>query len=361
MSEDWRNKINLNDKIWEEKQEKAQKLWDAQLWSEYFRVSYITFEIKLESLYLHENRKTFPVDMDLLVFLREIQGKYPSFIFDETHVHKWRVLRNEIAHRDKEIDQVAASQAKQYFDQMNSSLDELLEKYISPKIEYEGVEMVKSDYELLQQIQNLTGTKVPHYSETDFQSLYGFSEQDGFLTTLAIDDREMKGNLEELPRPELIDKIYIHGTNFLKISDWLRKIVTPNNLRRSTGIRIIVVEGEKWSQNVRGEVFTRYCSIRQMSMENALETEEIFRDRKARVIQSMILDASHKYARIYLEELAELMKMDLNTRILYQVKTPGGHATNRLFIMDIIEEMLNKEEIKGIFFNSTSAVVFTRD
>jgi hypothetical protein len=354
MNGDWRKKAEDIRILWEEKHKKASKLWEAELWGEFFRVLYISFEIKVESLYIYENRQMFPEKSDIFSILTTILSKYNIQRFDERSFHRWRELRNEIAHRDKEINQNTAKNAKTFFEKSDKILDDLLEKHIQPMFDYHGIPLVKPDYDVLMEIESMVGCQVPNYHRFGYNDLFGFSQDDGFLTLLAIDGRTIERNMKILTFPEFLKKIYIDGNNFPKIVNWLKSITPPHTYGRSTGINVIVVGGDKWTNTLHPNIFNNKCSIRQTSLNLIKQDDELFNNQKTKEIKEKVLELSKRFGRIYIDELAGLLSTDVEGRKnnKYQPKA------NKQLIIATIKEMINNKEIKGIFFDQTFALVF---
>ncbi len=364
MSEDWRKKAENILELLEKKRQKAKDLWNSQLWSEFFRITYITFEIKVDLLYIYENHQICPENSDYFNLLKNFQTKYNHFQIDENQYHKWRNLRNDIAHRDKEIDENTAKNANIFFNNINQKMDELLEKYIQPKLDYNGVQMVKSDYEILKEIESVMGKPLPHYSKCGFNDIFGFSQEEGFLTILAIDGREIEGTMKSILYPEFLKKIYIHGNNFPKFSDWLRKIITPKSIKKSTGIVIRVIDGEPWNENLRSGDFRNNCSINQTNMRLILVSEKIFQDLKMNEIKEKISEVSNRFGRILVDELVELLnsnsKITSENRYLTHKDKSQIILCIKAMIISSIKAMINDKEINGLFFETTSALVFEK-
>ncbi len=350
MTSNWNKIANEKIEFWNQKHEKAERLWDQGLWSEFFRVSYIAFENKISLFYLLETKQELSKGADILSVLNSFYHKYNMRIVEEREYNKWRSLRNDIAHKDVEINEATAKNAKRFFQQSYKNLDQLLNKYLQPKKEYHGVQLMESEYHILKKIEDLIGEPLPCYPNTGFNNFFGYSERDGFIELIVIDKKPIAENLEVIDIPEFLSRIYIHGDNFPYFFDWLQKGKRPTNSQRMI-ISVIVFDGEKWSRNVRPEGLRNKCTVKQTDKLNLEQTDSIFLKKKANMFSAKILELINQYGRIALDEIAEYIETTTNYKWLTK------NNQNYKLIKEIILSLLDTGKITGHYFHRTDTLV----
>jgi hypothetical protein len=357
--QEYKNKIQETDT-------KAEEALKNAIYGEYFRLKYIVLELTIKFLYYCYKRQPAQDILELYQIITQIEGEFHQKICDPDEFNNWRILRNRFIHEGIEITKDLGNKSVIFFNSIINRLNQILEKFIQPKFDYHGTKLVKNDFDTLTILEREIGEIIPKNDPNGYSSLFGYSENDGYITILAFATKNINNTLNLTQKLEGLKELFLHENHLETLANWLKIFkITPVSYDKKMKLYLatrslpevrkptrIDDQSARIKANQRMKQFLSTELIREINpfFEVYIDGTPQYNTRLNLLSQDcfiaglkeMFHDLSLKYSRLEVKEIAEIISVtDKNDLIIKTLK-----------------EMLVNEEIKGIFFNSTQAIVF---